>query len=189
METKGALVVINKSPDHYIALVDTSASSSIQDKSYMAVIVRPYAIIPPDWSWTAPTIGMRVECKPAPCSNTANSDFVLSCPPPSEIPYKTIPLPSSHYMVNLISNTNILRYSSTGQMLPDIIPPPSSQSQQVNPLYYVTNLGMMDSTWVDYASSSEVAKMQCPNNGGPVPSALPILPISVLVKSLCTMSK
>ncbi|KAG8957696.1 hypothetical protein FRC03_009900 [Tulasnella sp. 419] len=167
MVDRGALVVINKSPDHYIARINTSTSSSIQDTSYMAAIVRPRSAIPSHWSWTAPTIGMGVKCKPAPCS-TETTSFVSTCPPPSEIPYKTIPLPSSGYMANMINNT-ILRYSATGEILPDLIPLPNTQPQQVNPLYYVTNIGMMESTWSEYGSSSEVAKMHCPNNGGTCP--------------------
>ncbi|KAG8924239.1 hypothetical protein FRC02_010558 [Tulasnella sp. 418] len=159
---QGGETVLGVSKHNYIAVVDTSTSSSIKDTSYMAVIVRPPGLIPSHWSWTAPTIGMGVECKPAPCTEIHTDKLDLVCPPPSEVPYKSIPLPSSNYIRNLTNFRKALRYASSGEILPDLIPSPKSQTQQANPLYYVINIQIPYTTpWVYGRNMEEFGDIMC----------------------------
>ncbi|KAG8958421.1 hypothetical protein FRC03_009132, partial [Tulasnella sp. 419] len=136
----GDKVAMDQSSDHYIAVVNTSTSSSIQDKTHMAVIVRPPNTIPSQLLWTAPTIGMRTECQPGPCSPTNTSTYAVYCPEASNISYPPIPVPSPpsfEFGRFMASSTYILRYSATnGEIVRDWLVPNNSIGQQANPLYY-----------------------------------------------------
>ncbi|KAG8923434.1 hypothetical protein FRC02_011149 [Tulasnella sp. 418] len=141
--------VVGESSKNYIALVNTSTSSSIQDESHMAVIVRPPNTIPSHWLWTAPTIGIKTECQPGLCSRKRTKYFILDCPEPSNISYPPIPLPSPSfdYSSFVPSREPIKRYSANGEIESDLLVSSGSKDQRANPLYYAIYFSTQDDTW------------------------------------------
>ncbi|KAG8923433.1 hypothetical protein FRC02_011148 [Tulasnella sp. 418] len=146
---EGNAIVIGQSSKNYIALVNTSTSSSIQDESHMAVIVRPPNTIPSHWLWTAPSIGMKTECQPGPCSRKETKLYTLDCPAASNISYPPIPLPSPSfdYGAFVSGRETIKRYSANGEIDSDLLVSSGSKDQQANPLYYAINFITQNDVW------------------------------------------
>ncbi|KAG8953359.1 hypothetical protein FRC03_011800 [Tulasnella sp. 419] len=161
---EGDLMVMRQSSKNYIALVNTSTSSSIQDKSHMAVIVRPPNTIPSQWLWTAPTIGMKTECQPGPCIPNESKLLAIGCPEASNISYSPIPFPdpSFDYGSFVTSRNYIKRYSPNGEIASNLLVSSKSNDEQANPLYYAINfitLGDVWTVWRDPTSLGEVLYM------------------------------
>ncbi|KAG8951660.1 hypothetical protein FRC03_012479 [Tulasnella sp. 419] len=113
--------IVGRSSTNYIAMINTSTSTSYEDESSMALVVRPPTGIPPQWGWTAPTIGMTARCQPAPCDAGNDTlihwpDALLSCPKQSNVTWQSIPLPSFDYLPTLV-NTSAIGYRTSGEMI------------------------------------------------------------------------
>ncbi|KAG8958425.1 hypothetical protein FRC03_009136 [Tulasnella sp. 419] len=144
---EGDAIVVGQSSKNYVAMVNTSTSSSIQDTSHMAVIVRPHHTIPSRWQWTAPTIGMKAECQPGPCNRTETNRYTVRCPKASNISYPPIPVPSFNHAKFVYSDDSIKRYSVNGEIASDLIVSSKSKHPQANPFYYAICFFMQDDTW------------------------------------------
>ncbi|KAG8958422.1 hypothetical protein FRC03_009133 [Tulasnella sp. 419] len=159
---EGVEIVTGLSSKHYIAVVNTSTSSSIQDRSHMAVIVRPPSTIPSQWSWTAPTIGMRTECQPGPCVPKVTEIRTLDCPQASNISYPPIPPISSSFDYSNLVHTGhelLKRYSANGNIATDLLVSSKSKDEQANPLYYVLNFLAHEDIWTAWADPTSVGAL------------------------------
>ncbi|KAG8941266.1 hypothetical protein FRC03_004676 [Tulasnella sp. 419] len=170
---QGLEAVIGQSTKNYIAMIDTSTSTSIQDTSYMAVIVRPpYSLSFPS-TWTAPTIGMTAQCQPTPC--TADAQYVdgrdtryVFCPKEkSVVPYRSIPPPTFDYMALLNNRStnhvqNINGYTVNGEMIKRAVTDIDPQlPEQSNPSYFVMKLWLDDfNAWSESKDLTELGRVQ-----------------------------
>ncbi|KAG8938884.1 hypothetical protein FRC03_006827 [Tulasnella sp. 419] len=166
---EGDAIVMGQSPKSYIALVNTSTSSSIQDASHMAVIVRPPNTIPSQWLWTAPTIAMRTECQPGPCSRKEAKLYSLDCPKASNISYPSIPLPTSSFDYGDFVNGRdaIKSYSADGKIASDLLVTSKSKDQQANPLYYAINFITQEDTWSFRKDSTSLGSIRYSDSDDP----------------------
>ncbi|KAG8957095.1 hypothetical protein FRC03_010557 [Tulasnella sp. 419] len=152
---EGLGIFTDRSAKNHIQVINTSTSALIQGTSSMSIIVRPPSGIPPQWSWTAPTIGMTTQCQPAPCRPTVGKDSresVKSCPEPSGISYPSIPLPSWDYLATFMVRPNppyfiIERYGPTGVWISQDIPRNMSLEPQANPSYMLLELFFNSDHW------------------------------------------
>ncbi|KAG8910313.1 hypothetical protein FRC02_007268, partial [Tulasnella sp. 418] len=157
---EGDAITMGQSVKHYIALVNTSTSSSTQDMSHMAVIVRPPSTIPSQWLWTAPTIGMKTECQPGPCSPNKTKKYATDCPEASNISYSPIPLPdpSFDYTSFVGDPRYIKRYSANGEIASNLNLLVSND-EQANPLYYAFKFITPDDIWTMWGDPASLGRI------------------------------
>ncbi|KAG8951457.1 hypothetical protein FRC03_012529 [Tulasnella sp. 419] len=155
----GLKAIVGSSSTSYISMIDTSISTSYEDTSSIAVIVRPPSGVPPQWSWTASTIGMTARCQPAPC-NGMSGNTTIFCPQAekSNVTWHSIPLPSFDYISTLITDIPIIGYRRSGEMIefPLTASMPQSPSQVENPTYFAIRLWLeSDSAWAKVRDETE----------------------------------
>ncbi|KAG8919246.1 hypothetical protein FRC02_001790, partial [Tulasnella sp. 418] len=165
--------ITGNSTKNHIGIINLSTSSFLQDAEHMAVILRPPSSVPSQLSWTAPTIGMKTQCRPLPCVEPLTPDAVdndstfVYCPTEkSTIPYHSIPPPSFDYMAFLNDsvqreNSQIIPYTSIGQELLPIVdldwPQPPRLS---NPSHFFMKLLLQnDNAWSERRDATELGQI------------------------------
>ncbi|KAG8920439.1 hypothetical protein FRC02_000904 [Tulasnella sp. 418] len=149
--------IMNTSTQNHIVNIYDITSPLPDGSSSMAVIGRPPSQVSPQWSWSAPTIGMSALCEPAPCDGIATNRSFPQCPTstyrlqrrqPRE---PLVPIPSFDFMPYFrYASVDIINYNSTGDMIPTVIATPTTHPpyQYENPSYYVVKIWMeVESTW------------------------------------------
>ncbi|KAG8952845.1 hypothetical protein FRC03_012005 [Tulasnella sp. 419] len=146
--------IMNTSTQNHIVNIYDITSPLPDGSSSMAVIVRPPSQVSPQWSWSAPTIGMSALCEPAPCGGMLSNRSFPQCPTSTYLRQPReplVPIPSFDFIPYFrYASVNIINYNSTGDMIPTVIttPTPHPPYQYENPSYYVVKIWMeAESTW------------------------------------------